>query len=231
MLSLPALRLAPCGSEKLEVRVSDLKHSSSRKKPYHRPMCTLKSMSEVGALFRKSTVDHEIRTGPAAASAPADLPVLLVEGYGGDLPFIRRTIRTPARQLEPFSILKNEGLVEMQFAEGQDTAPRETFLLLDLRHRRHGERGLLESIGGNQNFSEDLPHVILVTSLEQFHGWRGIDPQRCWRLQGHPSSADLTAALRLFLRLCATLANWPPEEGSSPGRSGDHALIAKTKME
>lgn len=161
-------------------------------------------------------------------SASVDMPILLVEGYEGDLSLIRHTTRTPARQLEPFSILKGEGLVEMQFADEQDAASPETFLLLDLRHRRHGERGLLESIGRNPNLSEALPHVILVSSMQQFHGWRGIDAAHCWQLRGGGSSpVDLANALRSFLHLCAVVANRPPDERTVLDKADNHALTGK----
>ncbi len=210
-----SLARAPMGHfriEEMEVRVPGLKSCSSGKKPYHRPACTQKSISEAGALLRKKIADHENTLGTGGVSAPVDRLILLVEGYEGDLRFIGQTARTPTRQLEPFSILKGEGLVEMQFVDGQGAASPETFLLLDLRDRHNGGRGLLESIGGDPNLSDAVPLVILVTSMELFHGWRGVAPEHCWQLRGRPSPAVLATALRSFLHLCSTLATWPPEE-------------------
>lgn len=157
--------------------------------------------------------------------------MLLVEGYEGDLSLIRQTTPTPARQLEPFSILKGEGLVEMQFGHEQNAASPETFLLLDLRHRRHGERGLLESIGWSPNLSEAVPRVILVSSIEQFHGWRGIAPAHCWKLRGCPSSVDLVVALRAFSHLCAVFAKRSPDKSSAFDKANNHALIGKPSKE
>jgi len=211
--------------------VPGLKSSSSGKKPYHRPTCTLKSISEVSALFRKKRSDHENTLGAGGASAPFDGPILLVEGSEGDLSLIGQTARTPARQLEPFSILKSEGLVEKKFADGQSVASPETFSLLDLRYRHNGGRGLLKPIGGDPNLSDDVPLVILVTSMEQFHGWRGIDAAHCWQLRGRLSAADLAKALRSFLHLCATLLKWPPDERPALDKADKYALINEIKRE
>jgi len=228
-------QLAPygvhCRGEEMESRVSGPKSSSSGKKPYHRPTCTRKSISEVGTLLRKKASDQENTLGAGGVFALGDLPILLVEDCEGDLRFIGQTAHTPTRQLEPFSIVKGEGLVEMQFADGQGVAPPETFLLLDLRHRRNGERGLLESIGGDPNLSNAVPLVILVSSMEQFRGWRGIDAAHCWQLRGRPSAVDLAMALRSFLHLCATLAKWPPEGGRALDNAVKYALIGKANKE
>jgi hypothetical protein len=191
--------------------VSGLKMSSSRKKPYHRPTCTLKSISEVGTLVRKKISYFESSLGAGQDSTRVPVPILLVEGFEGDLGFVGQTTRTPARQLEPFSILKGEGWIEMQFADAQDAVSPETFLVLDLRHRRPRERGLLESIGRVPDPSSAF-RVILVSSMEQFHGWRGLEASHCWQLRGGPSTAELAAALRSLLHLCAVLVKCAPEE-------------------
>ena len=224
--------VAHCASGKREVRLSGLKSSTSARKTYNRPTCTLKSISEVAALLRKNISDHENTSKTHELSASVDMPILLVEGYEGDLlSLIRQTTPTPARQLEPFSILKGEGLVEMQLAHEQNAASPETFLLLDLRHRRHGERGLLESIGWSPNLSEAVPRVILVSSIEQFHGWRGIAPAHCWKLRSGPSSVDLVVAFRTFSHLCAVLAKQSPDKRSALDKANNHALIGKPRKE
>ena len=163
--------------------------------------------------------------------ASVDMPILLVEGYEDDLSLIMQTTSTPARQLEPFSSLKGEGPVEMQFAHEQNAASPETFLLLDLRHGRHGERGLLESIGWNPNLSEPIPRVILVSSIEQFHGWRGIAPEHCWKFLGGPSSVDFVVALRAFSRLCAVLAKRSPDKRSALDKANSRPLVGKPSKE
>jgi len=210
--------------------LSGLKSSTSPRKTYHGPTCTLKSITEVAALLRKNTSDQE-NTSKTHDSASVDVPILLVEGYEGDLSLIMQTTPTPTRQLEPFSILKGEGFVEMQFAHDQNATSPETFLLLDLRHRGHGERGLLESIGWNPNLSEAVPRVILVSSMEQFHGWRGIAPAHCWKLRSGPSSVDLVVALRAFSHLCAVLAKPSPDKQSALAKTNNHSLIEKPSKE
>lgn len=224
--------MAHRASGKRGVRLSGLKSSTSPRKTYHAPTCTLKSITEVAALLRKNISDHENTSKTHELSASVDVPILLVEGYEGDLSLIRQTTSTPARQLEPFSILKGEGgLVEMQFAHDQNAASPETFLLLDLRHRGRGERGLLESIGWNPKFSEAVPRVILVSSIEEFHGWRGIASAHCWKLRSGPSSVDLVAALRAFSHLCEVLAKQSPDKKSTLAKANNHALIDKPSKE
>jgi hypothetical protein len=209
--------------------LSGLKSSTSPRKTYHRPTCTLKSITEVAALLRKNTSDQE-NTSKTHDSASVDMPILLVEGYEGDLSLIMQTTSTLARQLEPFSILKG-GLVEMQFAHNQNANSPATFLLLDLRHRGHGEPGLFESIGWNPNLSDAIPSVILVSSMEHFHGWRGIAPAHCWKLGSGPSSVDLVVALRAFSHLCAVLAKPSPDKKSAVAKTNNHALIGKPGKE
>ncbi len=154
--------------------MSVLTSSSLGKKLYQRAACSLKSREQVGALLRKERPDQEEAPRPARVSAQRDAPILIVESYQGELEFIGQPIPAPARQLEALSILKGGGVVEMQIADAPDSASPETFFLLDLRHRHHGERGLLDSIGGIPYLRDGHPLVILVSSIEQFDSWRGI---------------------------------------------------------
>jgi hypothetical protein len=103
-------------------------------------------------------------------------------------------------------------MVEMQFADVQDSASPETFLLLDLRHRRHGERSLLESIGQIPDVRNAVFLVILVSSMEQFYRWRGIDATHCWQLKAGPSQVELLSALRSFLDFFHRFANAQTED-------------------
>jgi hypothetical protein len=212
---------------KWEVHVSGLKSGSSGKKPYDRPSYTTKPISEAGTLARKKTADHGNTRGADGASTIGGLPIFLVEGYEGELGFIEKTIRTPARQLAPFSILKGAAMVEMQFADGQEKAAPETFFVWDLRQRRNGERGLLESIGGIPDLGDAVLLVILVSSMEQFEGRTAIDVAQCWQLRGRPSAEDLASTLRSLLHLCAAMANRPREESAALEKTGKYALIAK----
>ena len=211
--------------------LSGPKSGTFAKKTYHRPTCTPKSISEIGALLRRKITDHENTSETHDVDDSIDMPILLVEGYEGDLDLIKQMSRTPARQLEPFSILKGEGFVEMQFAHEQNATPSETFLLLDLRHRSRGGRGLLESIGLNPTLSDAVPCVVLVSSMEQFDYWRGIDTVDCWQLRGAPSPVDLAAALRSFFNLCAISAKQSPNKRSAFDKTDNHALIAKPNEE
>jgi hypothetical protein len=207
--------------------VSGLKDRSSGKKPYRRPSYTVEPMAEAGALIRKKTGDQEKMQGAHGAPSLGGLPIFLVEGYEGELVFLEKTIRTPARQLEPFSILKGPALVEMQFAEGQEAASAETFFLWDLRHRRQGERGVLESIGGIPDLSEAVLLVLLVSSMEEFEGRAAIDVAHCWQLRGRPSAEDLASTLRSLLHLCAVMAERLPVEKPALDKSDKYALIGK----
>jgi hypothetical protein len=200
----------------------------SGKRPYHRPTCSLKSIDEVAALLR-AKISHP-KTAPAAGELPArsGARVLLVEGYDGDLGLIGQTALTPASRPEPPSILKGGALVEFQLADAQDSPGPQTFLLSDLRHRLRGECGLLESIGGIPDFSDATPLVIFVSSMEQFHGWKGIEATHCWQLRAGPSPAELTACLRSFLHLCVRLANRPLQESLAPGKDDKYVSIGKS---
>ena len=189
------------------------------------------SIPEVSALFRKERSDRENMLVTGGVSALPDVQILLMEGQEGDLPFITQTTRTPASQLEPFSIYKGEGLIEMQFPDEQDPPSPGAFLLLDLRNRHKEGSGLLECIGVDPNLSDGLPLVILVTSVEQFHGWRGIDAEHCWQLRGRLSPAELARALRSFMHLCATLSEWPAEERPGFHNADKSALINEISKE
>jgi hypothetical protein len=207
--------------------VSRLKSGSSGKKPYDRPAYTMKSISEAGELVRKKADDQENTRGARGVSALDGLPIFLVEGYEGELAFIGKTIRTPTRQLAPFSILKGPAMVEMQFADGQETASTDTFFLWDLRHRRQGERGLLESIGGIPDLGDAVLLVILVSSMEQFEGRTEIDVAHCWQLRGRPSAEDLASTLRSLLHLCAAMAKRPAEQRPALEKTVKYALTGK----
>lgn len=201
------------------------------KKPYERPACTRMSLSEMAAFVRGKTQAHEIQNGNAGPSAVAEAPVLLVEHYGGDLNFIRPAVRAPARELEPFAIGRGLRWSEMQFADAERAEPQRSFLLLDLRNRRPGERKFLESIGHDQLLNKPLPRVILAASSEDILGWKGVNVEQCWQLRTCQTPEDLSSAIRSFLRLCSMFAHWPAEEDTAfdPGR--DHALSARTDKE
>jgi hypothetical protein len=187
--------------------MSVLKNISSRKKPYHRPMFSLKSIDEVSELLCNETLDQESKWTTERGLVGNEAPILLVEGYGGELEFIAGNAGIPIGLLTPVSILKGGGPVEVQFADERNSALRQTFLLLDLRYRGHGVRGFLDSIGGIPDLGGTVPLVILVSSIEQFETWRGINASHCWQLRSRPSPAELAPALRSFLQLCAVFAN------------------------
>jgi hypothetical protein len=194
-------------------------------------MCTPKSISEIAALLRQKITDQDYLLGPNGVSPSTEVLILLVEGFEGELGLIEQATRTRLPQFEHPSHWKGGGPIEMQFDCEPEATSRVTFLLLDLRHRRHGERGLLESIGGIPTPSEFLPHVILVSSIEEFHDWRGIEATHCWQLRGSPSPAELATALRAFLHLCAILANRPPDERPALDNFDKYALKGKTNKE
>lgn len=198
------------------------------KKPYERPTCTRMSLSEMVAFVRRKTQAHEIQQGGAGPFVVAEAPVLLVEHYGGDLNFIRPAVRAPARELEPFSIGRGVRWSEMQFTDAERAEPRGSFLLLDLRNRRPGERKFLESIGHDRHLNKPLPRVILAASLEDILGWKGVNAEQCWQLRSCQTPEDLSSAIHSFLHLCRMLADWPAEEDTAfdPGR--DHVLSGKT---
>jgi hypothetical protein len=185
--------------------MSDLNSNSSEKKSYQPPLCTRKSISEIGARIRRKTLDLENTSETPNVVALPDVEVLIVEGYDGDLRFIRQTTRAPTGQSGLFWLSKGEGFVEMRFVGEQDAVSTETFLLFDLRHRRPDGGRILASAGGNPSLVKAVPHVILATSLEQVHNRLGIDPKQCWQLRKGSSPADLRNALRSFLQLSAKL--------------------------
>jgi len=220
-----------CIGEEREVHVLGLKRNSSEKKTYDRPTFNPMSISEVSALIYEEGSHHEkmLRTGKA--STLTDGPMLLVEGCEGDMSTILQRIRAPVRESDPFSVFKGEKPVEMEFADAQGATWPETFLLLDLRDGHSGGLETFEFIEGNPNLGGALPMVILVTSLEQFHDWRGIDAAHCWQLRGRPSTTDLATALRSFLHLCAELAKWPSEERLALDKADKYDFISQINEE
>jgi hypothetical protein len=185
--------------------MSDLNSNSSEKQSYQPPLCTRKSISEIGARIRRKTLDLENTSETPSVVALSDVEVLIVEGYGGNFPFIRQTTQGPTGQSGLFWLSKGEGFVEMRFVGQQNAVSTETFLLFDLRHRRPSGGRILTLTGGNANLVKAVPHVILATSLEQVHSRLGIDPKQCWQLRKCSSPTDLMNALRLFLQLSAKL--------------------------
>jgi hypothetical protein len=134
------------------------------------------------------------------------MPILLLEGFADDIGFFVQAARTRMPKSETLALLKGGAPIEMQFTCEHEAASQDTFLLMDLRHCPPGGRGLFESIGKAAASREFLPLVILVSSMEDFREWRGMEAKRCWQLRGAPSGAEMAAALRSFLHLCA---NWP----------------------
>jgi hypothetical protein len=206
--------------------VSGLNRKSSAKKSYRPPLCTRKSISEIGGLIRKKKLEMEDKLGTPRTSDFAGVQVLIVEGYPGDLSFLRPATGNVARQPNSFRVLDKE-FIEMQFLDEQDAAP-EIFSLLDLRLRPRG-RGVQESAAGKLGLGNSVPYVILATSLEQVHQWRGIDPKHCWQLRNCPSPDDLMAALRTFLQLSAKMLNCLPGE-SACDKPALYALTGKAKQ-
>jgi hypothetical protein len=151
-------------------------------------------------------LDIEAELGRPSAILPTDVRVLIVEGYKGDLGFIRPATGTLVGHSGPSWLLKGEGFVGMRFADESDAAMSETFLLFDLRNRRPSGRRVLESVTGHPDLDKTVPHVILATSREQVYSRLGIDPKNCWQLRNCASPADLTAALRYFLH------EWPKKD-------------------
>jgi hypothetical protein len=147
-------------------------------------------------------LDIEAELGTPSATLPTDVRVLIVEGYNGDLGFIRPATGTLVGHSGPSWLLKGEGFVAMRFADESDAAMSETFLLFDLRNRRPSGRRVLESVTGHPDLDKTVPHVILATSLDQVDSRLGIDPKHCWQSRNCSSQSDLIAALRSFLHVC-----------------------------
>jgi hypothetical protein len=185
--------------------VSDLKSNSSERKPYHRPTCTPKSIHEVSTLLRKTRLQRESTVAAGGAWPETEVQILLVEGFEDNLAFLEPVTRTRALPTNVFLLLKGAAPIEMRLSCEQEIASRHTFLLLDLRHHDQGGSEPFQSIGEIPTHREFGPLVILVSSTEEFHDWKAIEPRRCWRLQGAPSAVKLAAALRMFLHLSAVL--------------------------
>jgi len=173
------------------------------------------SISEFALLVRRSTVGRSIQLGSIGPSAMAEVQILIVEDYGGDLDFIRPVVRPPARESEPFSVMGDVGWFEVQFAEAEGAAPQGTLLLLDLRYRHRGQRTFLEPIGHDRDRDEAVPRVILANSSEPSLDWVGVDRKQCWQLRSCLTREDLSTALLSFLRLCSTLTNCAAGENSA----------------
>ena len=215
----------------MDVRNSEIRRMRHGKKPYQRPKCIRMSTAEVALLVRRKTLGNEIQAGGAGPSAAAEVSLLVVYGYAGDLTFIRPSVRAPARELQPFATKRGVGWLEMQFVDAEGVEPQGNFLLLDLRNRHHAERGVLESIGHTRDLNGTVPRVILAVPSEQFLDWKGVDPKRCWQLRSCQTPQDLSKALHSFLHLCSMFSNWPADEHTDldPGR--DYALSGRTDKE
>jgi hypothetical protein len=212
----------------MDVHNAAMGNTGHGKKPYQRPKCIQMSTTEVALLVRRKTLGHEIQAGGAGPSAAAEVPLLLVEGYPGDLNFIRPSVRAPARELQPFANKRGLGWIEMQFADAERAEPQGSFLLLDLRNRHRGERGFLELIGHSQAPNETAPRVILAASSEQYLDWKGFDPKQCWQLRSCQTPQDLLKALHSFLHLCSMYSNWSAQENAEPERRRDHVFSGRT---
>lgn len=215
----------------MDVRNSEIGKMRHRKKPYQRPKCIQMSTAETALLIRRQTLGHEVQPGGAGPSVAAEVSLLLVYGYAGDLTFIRPSIRAPARELQPFAAKRCVGWTEMRFVDAERAKPQGNFLLLDLRDRHRAESAFHELIGHNQGLNGTVPRVILAASSEQFLDWKGIDPKQCWQLRSCQTPEDLATALHSFLRFCSMFSNWPTDEHTEldPGR--DHAFSGRTDKE
>lgn len=185
--------------------------SSSGTKPYDPPTRTRKPISEIAALLRKEASGGEKTPGARGPAVLADVPILVVEGYEGDIARIAQIVRTGTPYLQQNPIVNGEELVEMRLDDRQDGSSPRSFLLLDLRRRLHGGDGPLDSIDRKPNMRDVGPIIILVTSVEQFYSWGSIDREHCWRYHGRRSPADLAKAVRSLLHLCEVLSKMPEE--------------------
>jgi hypothetical protein len=185
--------------------------SSSGKRSYHLPICTRRSILEVAALLRKEVSDCGKTSEAERATVLSQAPILIVEGYQGHITEIGQMLGANTPRLRQKPAVNGEELVAMQLNERQGVSSPETFLLLDLRRRPYGGDRLLDSIARKLDANYVTPVVMLVTSLEQSYQWGSIDRQHCWQYHGHPSSADLTTALRSLLRLWSEMAKFQRE--------------------
>lgn len=205
--------------QKTEVHTSEMKNSSQEKKPYQPGSCTQLPLTEFARLVRTKMVGREIRPGRFDLSALANLSILLVEDYAGDLTFVRPAVRAAPRELQSFPIQRKVGWFEMQLADAEGAEPQAAFLLLDLRHRHQEQRRFFESVDLPQKFNVAVPRVILATSSEPSLDWAGVDRAQCWLLRDCTSMEDLAATLRSFLRLCAMFtdctAGYVPHSGNA----------------
>lgn len=176
-------------------------------------------------------IGREIRPGSFDLSALANLSILLVEDYPGDLTFLRPAVRAHAGELQPFSIQGSVGWLEMQFADAEGAEPQGTFLLLDLRHRHHEQRRFFESVDLPHKFNVAVPRVILATSSEPFLAWAGVDRAQCWQLRDCTSIEDLSTTLRSFLRLCAMFTDCTGEIRPAFDPASDYALSSKANKQ
>lgn len=189
-----------------------MKNNSHGNKPYQPASCKKLSISEFAKLVRKKTADREIQQESLERPAQAEVPILLVEDYAGDLNFIRSAFTAPAREPHLFSNQRGIGWFEMRFEDAQEAEPLGTFLVLDLRYCHREHRRFFDPIGHPQGFNEAVPRVILASSSEPLLDWTGVDREQCWRLQSCPSPEDLSAVLRSFLQLCAMFTDCMAEE-------------------
>lgn len=183
--------------------------SSSGKRPYHPPTCTRRSIPEMAALLRREISDRETTPAAEKETVLSHMPILVVEGFQGNIAEIGQTVSDDAPHLPQKPVVVGEELFAMRLNEGQPAASYPgVFLLLDLRRRPYyvGD-GLLDSITGRLDASQATLAVILVASLEQFYGRGSIERGHCWQYRGRASSVDLATAVRLLLPLCAEMAN------------------------
>lgn len=189
--------------------------SPSGKRPYYPPTCTRRSIPEMAALLRREVSGRETTPAAEQKTVLSDMPILVVQGFQGNIAEIGQTLSDDAPHLPQKSVVKGEKLVAMRLNEGQRAASYPgVFLLLDLRHRAYVGDGLLDSITRKLDASCAALVVILVTSLEQFYGRGSIEREHCWQYRGPASSADLATAVRLLLPLCAEMAKF--REGTAP---------------
>lgn len=167
-------------------------------------------MSEVAAVLHREAWPSGKMIAVSAAEPLKQTPILLVEGYEGDVPLIGRARRTGVRHSDPNSIKNCEQPLELQLNDEQDVLRPTACSILDLRSRSHEKHQVLQTIRRNPGLSSDSLVVMLVSSIEEFRRWGPVDPSDCWQMRSPVNSLELTKALRHFLDLYAALAKVPP---------------------
>jgi hypothetical protein len=171
---------------------------SSKKRSYHKPVCTPYSSAEASRLLAERTLRSKTNANLGAG------PVLLVTEYSGDATLSEETARNAGMQCHQLSLVDGVHVLYVMLNEVTRSTDVHTGLfLLDLRDASKADISMFERISNDIHLGGSALAILGRPTISLFND--RLVSGGCWQLCGLVSPAMLAKALKSFLQLCGAV--------------------------